>query len=186
MQGGVNSPLARITVFPRGARNDEAISLDRLRDEAKRFDQPDFNPNVHYILMVHTGHAGTEGWSGAAPRMKFSCPPEDMDAYLAAAIRRNPAIGAATDPPRTRRVRLQGLAAGPFSRSHGCQARLNAWCLLVHADASVSIYYLPVIPFPSPLYRFSLETFTQDHPLKEAEIRLSVGCGIDDMMSNPV
>jgi hypothetical protein len=44
--------------------------------------------------MIIAGHAGTELWDAATPRLRFPRPPDEMDAFVAAVVRQNPAMGA--------------------------------------------------------------------------------------------
>ena len=85
VQGGVNARLAHTECVPRrdwGRLKGDPLNL------ALRYDAPDFDPDVHYILAISAGHPGTEDWPCPTPRMKFPRPPDEMDAFVAASKRR--------------------------------------------------------------------------------------------------
>ena len=85
VMGGVNARLATVEVVPRS--NWEQWSFEGLGpdlDYRARFDQGDFNRDVHYFLIIHAGHPGSEDWPIANMRMRFPVSPDEMHLWMEA------------------------------------------------------------------------------------------------------
>ena len=97
VQGGVNARLATCKVFPRSSWERLSPPLDM--GFHARFAQADFDPDIHFFLVIGAGHAGTADWPCPTPRMRFPAPPEEMDALVDALIQNRKDEGTAWKQP---------------------------------------------------------------------------------------
>mmetsp|Transcript_20909 Transcript_20909/g.29838 ORF Transcript_20909/g.29838 Transcript_20909/m.29838 type:complete len:355 (-) Transcript_20909:1619-2683(-) len=83
VKGGVNARLAITEVVPRSAWSKFGKKETKLLGYEARFSQSDFDPDVHYFVVISAAHPGTSDWPVPTPRMKFPLPPDQMDAWVA-------------------------------------------------------------------------------------------------------
>ena len=83
VKGGVNARLAITEVVPRSVWSKFGKKEAKLLGYEARFSQSDFDPDVHYFVVISAAHPGTSDWPVPTPRMRFPLPPDQMDAWVA-------------------------------------------------------------------------------------------------------
>mmetsp|Transcript_38310 Transcript_38310/g.95047 ORF Transcript_38310/g.95047 Transcript_38310/m.95047 type:complete len:452 (+) Transcript_38310:39-1394(+) len=143
VQGGINARLAQVVALPQRLwwRLEDPADADDVRGYVN---QADFRPDVHYVVKMSAGHAGTETWPGSTARMKFPLPPEQMDAWVKESVEGREALQrhekrseAAAQTARSgsgfgsgsaaTRVRVTGLRSAGAAHLNGQQGVRGTW-----------------------------------------------------------
>jgi hypothetical protein len=84
--------------------------------------QADFRADVHFVVKMAAGHAGTEAWGGCTAHMRFPLPPEQMDAWVQQSVVGREALEKheALQQRSSARTAGPGPPPGPGPPSPGC------------------------------------------------------------------
>mmetsp|Transcript_13680 Transcript_13680/g.32821 ORF Transcript_13680/g.32821 Transcript_13680/m.32821 type:complete len:403 (-) Transcript_13680:293-1501(-) len=124
-QGGVNARMAQVICVPRrkwitGRRSVGDLAEGPTKNAISYLKEPDFNPDVHYVVLMDARHPGAEDWPTSAVRMRYDKTPAEMDAFVRASV-----VGREALARREKEAATSRGAASSSSGPTGPKARVT-------------------------------------------------------------
>ena len=139
VQGGVNAHMANACPIARRLWGTNGVTQDTA-NVLGYVSMPDFRQDVHYVVMIKAGHAGTERWPSCTVRCKFPFPADQMEAWVkgsaAARLKAEQRSGGTTAAAAAPRVRVAGLGSAGAVHLNGQEGVRGAW------DAEVERFHV--------------------------------------------